>query len=366
MTLPENNIRRILLHRVILLSLLSLLFLPGAMRGQFAEPLMSQYYELPAFYNPGVMGRIDRIHIRAGARLQWVGIDKAPVSIVAAADMPFKLGRKRLGVGLALQQESYGLWRNMTLGAMLSYRIKLFGGFLQPGIRIGILNQSFRGSDVYLPDDDDFHQGTDDALPTRDVGGNALDLGAGVYYQRRGWWAGLSLLHANAPTVKFESEGTGAGGAMSPGSRAGEGTGSPADPDTPGSSTEGVKNYEFPVSRSLYFMAGGNIPIKNTLFELMPSVMAAYDLSNEITGVATARLRYNRMFTAGVSYRYRDGIALHLALELKNFYVGYTYEYPLSAISRASSGSHEIMAGYALKLDLGDKNRHRQKSVRYL
>lgn len=347
--------------KAVLLSLLTLLGMQG-LRAQFSEPLMSQYYEVRSFYNPAVLGMTDLVNIRAGARLQWVGIDRAPVSFVAAADMPFKLGRKRLGVGLALQQESYGLWRNMTLGAMLSYRFKLFGGTLQPGIRIGILNQSFRGSEVYLPDDDEFHQGTDDAIPTRDVGGNALDLGAGVFYSRRGWWAGVSLLHANAPTVKFESEGTGSGGTMS---RDGE-EGEPSGPDNPGTSSEGVKNYEFAVGRSLYFMAGGNIPIKNTLFELMPSVIAAYDLGSELAGVATARLRYNRMVSAGVSYRYRDGVALHLGLELKNFYVGYTYEYPLSAVSRASSGSHELMAGYALKLDLGDKNRHRQKSIRIL
>lgn len=98
----------------------------------------------------------------------------------------------------------------------------------------------------------------------------------------------------------------------------------------------------------------------------MPSIIAGYDLADEWTGIATARLRYNNMLTAGLSYRYNDGIALHLALEIKDFYIGYTYEYPLSAINRASSGSHEIIAGYAFKLDMGEKNRHRQKSVRIL
>ncbi|MCM1117208.1 MAG: PorP/SprF family type IX secretion system membrane protein [Pseudoflavonifractor sp.] len=337
---------------------------------QFAEPLMSQYYEMPAFYNPGATGLTDRINIRGGARLQWVGVEHAPVSFAAVGDMPFKLGSKRLGVGLALQQESYGLWRNMTLGAMASYQFKLFGGRLIPGLRIGLLNQSFRGSEVYLPDGDDFHQGTDDAIPTRDVGANALDLGAGIYFIKPRWNVGISLLHANAPTVTFEAEGTGTGGTLSP-SRDGGDNGSGSEPSTPvpgeGSSDgQEVKKYEFPVARTLYFTAGGNIPIKDTLFEVMPSVMAAYDLSSEWTAIATARLRYNKMFTAGLSYRYRDGVALHLALEIKNFYIGYTYEYPLSDISKASSGSHEILAGYAFKLNLGDKNRNRQKSIRLL
>ncbi|MFG6424342.1 MAG: type IX secretion system membrane protein PorP/SprF, partial [Paramuribaculum sp.] len=49
-----------------------------------------------------------------------------------------------------------------------------------------------------------------------------------------------------------------------------------------------------------------------------------------------------------------------------NFYAGYTYEYPLSEISKASSGSHELLAGYSFKLDLSDKNRHKHKSIRIL
>lgn len=331
--------------------------------GQQAEPLLSQYYEMPAFYNPGAIGRYDFINIRAGARLQWVGIDRAPVSIVGTADMPFKLGNKRLAVGLALQQESYGLYRNTTLGVMAGYTFKLFGGTLTPGLRIGLLNQTFRGSEVYIPDGDDFHTPGDDALPTSDVGGNAFDIGAGLHYARRGFWAGVGLLHANAPTVRFSTDGTGSGGTMS-GSRDGD-DGSSSAGDDGGSTSSDVKNYEFPVDRSLYFMAGGNISIKNTLFELMPSIIVGSDFS-DINGIATARLRYNKLITAGASYRYRDGIAIHLALELKNFYVGYTYEYPLSAISRASSGSHELIAGYALKLDLGEKNRNKQKSIRIL
>ena len=57
---------------------------------------------------------------------------------------------------------------------------------------------------------------------------------------------------------------------------------------------------------------------------------------------------------------------LVLAAEFKNFYLGYTYEYATSAIAKASSGSHEILAGYSLKLDLSDKNRHRHKSIRIM
>jgi len=52
--------------------------------------------------------------------------------------------------------------------------------------------------------------------------------------------------------------------------------------------------------------------------------------------------------------------------EYKNFFLGYSYEYPLSAIAKASSGSHEIVAGYQLKLDFSQKNKNRHRSIRIM
>ena len=112
-------------------------------------------------------------------------------------------------------------------------------------------------------------------------------------------------------------------------------------------------------------MAGGNIPIKNTLFEILPSVLVKTDFtftSAEITG----RLRYNKFLSFGVGYRWNDAITATIAAELKNFYVGYAYDYPTGAISKASTGSHEVFAGYRLKLDLSDKNTHRHKAIRIM
>lgn len=311
------------------------------------DPLLSHYYEMPSFYNPGAIGQSDLLRIRGGARLQWLGIEHAPVSIVATGDMPVKLGKRRLAVGLALQQESLGLYRNFTLGAMVGYQMKLLGGILTPGLRIGLASESFKGSEVYIPDDDDYHQATDDAIPNTDVSGNAFDLGIGLSYRRDRFSTGLSLLHANSPTINLSSS-TGGGAGVSTPSENGD-----------------VKNYQFSLKRTLYFTAAGNIPLSNTLFELMPSVIAVSDFDS-FTGAATAMVRYNRFLSAGLGYRWDDAVALHLGVDIKNFYLGYSYEYPVSAISKVSSGSHEIIAGYSLKLDFSEKNKNKHKSIRIM
>lgn len=312
------------------------------------DAMLTQYWALPTYYNPGAAGDTDNLRLRGGGRLQWIGIDNAPKTFVVAADMPFKLFNKKFGVGLVAQQESMGLFRNLTVNAQIGYKLKLFKGELTGSLQIGFLNEQFKGSEVYIPSDDDYHQPDDDAIPNRDVSGNALDLGVGLFYTHPKFWAGISLLHANNPTVSFTSEGESASGSSSLPS--GDGV---------------AKKYQFTAKRAAYFMAGSNIPVKNTLFEVIPSLIVRSDFTFtdfEITG----RLRYNKLFTAGLGYRYNDAISLMLGAEIKGIFIGYSYDYHTSDISKASSGSHEIVAGYNLKLDFSEKNRNKHKSIRIM
>ncbi len=322
-------------RNIILLALLAAF--PVAVNAQ-ADAQFTQYYEVPAYYNAGAIGMNDYIRLRGGSRLQWVGIPKAPLTFVAAADMPLKLFGKRLGIGLVMQQESMGLYKNLNLGAQVAYKIKLLGGTLSAGVQIGFVDESFKGSEVFLPDGDDYHEGTDNAIPTTDIRGNAFDIGAGVYYTHKYFWAGVSATHLTSPTITMNAE-SGEGGEE--------------------------KNYEFQMGRALYFMAGSNIPLKNTLFEIMPSVMVKSDLTF-ITAEITGRVRYNKFLTGGIGYRYNDAVMVTLGAEYKNFFLGYSYDYPTSAISKASSGSHEILVGYSLKLDLSEKNKNKHKSIRIM
>ncbi|MCM1076139.1 MAG: PorP/SprF family type IX secretion system membrane protein [Bacteroides sp.] len=316
------------------------------------DALLTQYWALPTYYNPGAVGDTDNLRIRGGARLQWVGIDNAPKSFIAAADMPFKFVNKRFGTGLTVQQESYGLFHNLTIDAQIGYKLKILKGELTVALQAGLYNQQFKGTEVYIPDDDNYHDPADDAIPTRDVAGNALDLGIGAFYVHKKFWAGISLLHANNPTVSFTDD------TQNSASRAGESTGG-------GSVSDLSKKYQFTASRTAYFMAGSNIPIKNTLFEVIPSLLVRSDFTTtdfQLTG----RVRYNKLFTAGLGYRHNDAVSIMLGAELKGIFIGYSYDYHISDISKASSGSHELVAGYNLKLDFSEKNRHKHKSIRIM
>ncbi len=295
----------------------------------------TQYWAVPTYYNAGAVGNIDFIHITAGSRLQWLGIEHSPKTFVAMADMPFKFFERRWGTGVVLQQESMGLFKSVTAAAQIAWKKQLLGGTLSVGVQPGMLNQSFNGDSTYIPSNDQAHSTIDDAIPEGRVNGTAFDVSAGIMYTHKKFWVGVSATHLTAPTVTM---------------RVGESE---------------DKVYEFDVGRTYYFMAGGNIPIKNTLFEIQPSVMVKTDLQFT-QAEATARVRYNKFLSAGVGYRHKDAVSLMFGANVKDFFIGYSYDYATSAISKASSGTHELFVTYNVKLDMKEKNKNKHKSIRIM
>lgn len=321
--------------------LLSIAFLMAILMGSVqakaqTDTQLTQYWAAPAYYNPAAIGQIDFINIHGAGRLQWMGIDNAPQSLTALADMPFKFLDKRWGTGVVLHQESAGLFSSLNLGAQLAFiKPNFLKGKLQVGLQLGIINQAFKGSEVILPGDDDYHESTDEAIPTTDIAGTAFDIALGAFYTHKWFWAGLSMTHATSPSITLSQE----------------------------SSTE--QNYEFATNRTFYLMGGSNIPIKNSLIELQPSFLAKTD-GNFFSAEITARARYRKFLTGGIAYRLNDAVSLMVGAEIKDFSVGYSYDFPLSNIRKGTSGSHEVFVGYKVKIDLREKNKNKHKSIRIM
>lgn len=307
-----------------------------------SDPLYSDAWGLKTVYNPAATGSTDFLRIRAAGRMQWVGIKNAPMSFTGAADIPFKLLNKRFGAGVNVTSESLGLFTNTQVHGQLSGRIKLFGGQLGIGAQVGYFGPKFKGSEVYIPNEDDFHESNDPAIPNKDLGGGTVDFGFGLQYVRPKFHVGLSGMHLTSPKVKMNTSGT-----------------------TNSSSTSDNHEFETYLNRTLYLEGGCNIPIKNTLIELQPDLLLASDLKT-LSGVAAARATYNKMFYAGLAYRWNDAVSVMLGAEIKNFILGYSYDIPTSKILKASSGSHEVIVGYQLKLDFNGKNRNRHRSIRLM
>jgi type IX secretion system PorP/SprF family membrane protein len=125
------------------------------------------------------------------------------------------------------------------------------------------------------------------------------------------------------------------------------------------------ENFSSHIPRSYYLIAGGNIQTRNPLYQIQPS--ALLKAAGNVWQIdLTARVVYNKLFNAGLSWRKDDGFIFMLGASIKGFNVGYSYDLSTSAIARVSSGSHELYVTYSMPIDLDKKKKHSSKSVRIL
>lgn len=311
----------------LLFTIVLLLTCVSLTRAQY-DVRLSQYFQAKPYYNPASVGATEDLNILALARMEWVGIKGAPLSFFAMADMPLTLGKTQHGVGVVLLTESIGLFQNTHVGLQYAYKQKLFGGTISGGFQIGLVNQSFDGSKVEMVESE-YHQQTDEAIPTSQVSGMGFDMNFGLFYTHKKFYAGVGMAHLIEPELQL-----------------------------------GENAYSY-IARTYNFMGGYNIPLANPLFELQPSVFLLTDLQSFHTDI-TARLEYNKMFNGGVSYRVNESVGILFGVKIGRFQAGYAYDFPITALGQATSGSHELCVRYSLKLKKTKTGKNRHKSVRIL
>ena len=115
----------------------------------------------------------------------------------------------------------------------------------------------------------------------------------------------------------------------------------------------------------LNLVGGYNIQLRNPLYELQPSVFLKTDMQSFQADI-TARMVYNKMFNGGLSWRINESVVILLGATFGRFQVGYAYDFPTTAMLKGSSGSHEVLVRYQLKLKKTKTGKNRHKSVRIL
>ena len=289
---------------------------------------LSQYFLGMGYYNPAYAGTTGDLNMLGFFRQQWIGMPQAGTSFFVIADMPLTFGKTNHGIGLVVNTESIGLYQNTKVAFQYAYKQKLFGGTLSVGLQGGIFNKTFDGTKVYIPESD-YHQLEDEAIPRTSVQAMALDVNAGVYYTHKHFYVGFGATHLTSPEMQFE---------------------------------ENAYTY---LSTGLNLTGGYNIQFNNPLYELQPSVFLKTDMQTFQADI-TARMVYNKMFNGGLSWRVNESVVVLLGATFGRFQVGYAYDFPTTAMLKGSSGSHEVLVRYQLKLKKTKTGKNRHKSVRIL
>ena len=286
----------------------------------------AHYWAMEPSFNPASVGKESKLNAVAAYAMQFAGFEHNPKTMYAAADMPVYALKSYHGVGIQLLNDDIGLFSHKRLGLQYAYKKSLFGGTLSAGLQATLLSESFKGSEVVLNEDSN-----DPAFSKSDVNGTGFDFSAGLYYQHRNWYVGVSALHFNSPLIYL-----------------------------------GETN-EFNISATYYLTGGYNIRLRNPFLTIHTSALGRTD------GVAwradvTARLKYThekRVMYAGVSCSPTNSVTVLIGGDFHGIHLGYSYEVYTSAIS-LGNGSHELFVGYQTELNLYKKGRNLHKSVRIL
>ena len=284
----------------------------------------AHYWALEPSFNPAAVGKTSLINVTGAYAMSMAGFENNPKTMFVAGDMPFYFLNGYHGVGVQLMSDDIGLFKHQRLTAQYAYKLPLLGGTLSIGLQAGLLSEKFKGSGLDLREEDPH-------LLKTDVTGTALDLAAGLYYQHRNWYAGVSMLHATEPEVEL-----------------------------------GEKSI-IDVARSYYFTAGYNIRLHNPFITIHPSLLARTDGVGYRVDVTT-RVKYSfekRMLYAGVAYSPTNSVTALIGGNFHGVCIGYSYEAYTSALS-FKHGSHELFVGYQTELDLVKKGRNKHQSVRIL
>lgn len=289
------------------------------------DPYFAHYFDMHTSVNPAAAGNSNKINAYGIYNMTMTGFENAPQTMMFAGDMPVRTGKTIHGLGLSFMNDKVGLFNNQRITAEYALRMNLKGGHFSVGVSMGMISAKFKGSDVELGEDGD------EVFSKSDIDGNTFDVGIGVFYSRKNWYAGISATHLTAPTV-----------------------------------TLGEYN-QIKVEGNYYAVGGMDFQLPNPTLKVLTSAIVRTDLVN-FRGDLTARLQYQhegKMMYAGVGYSPTNSVTLLIGGKIQNFLLGYSFEAYTNALG-ARNGSHEIFVGYQTDIDLGKKGKNKHQTTRTL
>lgn len=290
----------------------------------------SHYWALQPYSNPASVGLAGKLNIAGTYSAQLTGFTRSAKTMYFAADMPLTFINECHNVGLNFYNETIGLFTNQRISLQYAFRFRLWGGRLAGGAQIGMLSEKFDGSKVDFGDAEDA-VASDPAFPSSEVEGSGVDLAAGLHFVHPKFYVGMAMSHLNSPKIML-----------------------------------GETN-EFKIAPTYYLTGGCNIPLKNPLLSIQPTLMAQTDGTAYRVDV-TGRLTYSydeKKYYGGIGYTPTISCTVLLGATIQGVHFGYAYELFTNQIG-VGNGNHSLMVGYQMNLDFFKKGKNRHKSIRIL
>ncbi len=294
------------MNRVIL-SIVALLFQLNLLGQLFP---LSDHYDVNALaINPAYAGRQDALSLTASYRNQWVGFRDAPKSYILTVHSP--VYNDRIGLGLLVENNSIGIFKETSFFGNYSYRMELGQGKLALGLGFGVTVSNIAWNELLAADPNDvqlMNSATSQVLP---------NFSLGMYYYTKKYYVGISmplfLSHEmDKNTGKYKTG----------------------------------NNF----SGSNYFFSGGYELGLSQYVKFLPSALIKYHPDNPVQIDLNARISLKDRIWIGAGYRSKDILVGMVQCQLNyQLRMGYSYDFNFGDLGKYINGSHEIVLNYIFR-----------------
>ena len=297
------------------LILLGSLFLPVQNLSAQQEDAFAQFMYYKQAINPAQTGSSQGINITGLVRNQWIGLSGAPKWQSLLFSMP--LLNNRVGVGGNIYRHTIGITQITGLDGSYAYRLPVPRGFLSFGLQTSVrfMQQNFGLVTGTQPIEQD------ESIPLGLQSKYLPNFGAGVYYESKRAYVGLSVPRLLRSNIDFSDKGQ--------------------------LITRETQHY--------YFMAGATIPLGEA-WELNPQTLWRYLPNAPFDADINLSAIFKKKISGGLSYRIGSETAIvSTGLQLGNhLHLGMAFEASFSDIQKYNSGTAEVIIRYFLASKKGE------------
>src|SRR5664279_940616 len=164
----------------------------GILLASFTLHLSAQLFPLSDHYvvnglaiNPAYAGCHDALSATTSYRDQWVGFKDSPKSYFLSVHTP--LNNDRIGLGLLVEKNSVGIFKETSILGNYAYRMELIDGKLALGLGFGLTVLNTAWNELVAADADDaqlINYPTSSVLP---------NFSMGAYYYTKKYYFGISM-----------------------------------------------------------------------------------------------------------------------------------------------------------------------------
>jgi|688.fasta_scaffold36123_2 type IX secretion system PorP/SprF family membrane protein len=279
------------------------------------EDAFAQFMYYKQAMNPAQTGSSQGINITGLVRNQWIGLSGAPKWQSLLFSMP--LLNNRVGVGGNIYRHTVGITQITGLDGSYAYRLPVPRGFLSFGLQTSVrfMQQNFGLVTGTQPIEQD------ESIPVGLQSKYLPNFGAGVYYESKRAYVGLSVPRLLRSNIDFSDKGQ--------------------------LITRETQHY--------YFMAGATIPLGEA-WELNPQTLWRYLPNAPFDADINLSAIFKKKISGGLSYRIGSETAIvSTGLQMgDHLHLGMAFEASFSDIQKYNSGTAEVIIRYFLASKKGE------------